>query len=273
MNTKGILDLALQLAELETVPADSDIYVEGENLKKVMIGVDIDTGELLLAKQLGFDAVIAHHPAADGPALNLYKVMARQIDRMVKVGIPINKAQKALSERMAAIGRGAHTRNYDKVSSAARMLGMPFMNVHMPCDILAENKVQEHLDGRLNEKSTLQDVIDAMMEIPEYRNAKSQPVIRCGSPSDYAGKVYCIMAGGTNGGDKVAKAYYEAGIGTLIAMHMPDDVLKAIREQNIGNVIVAGHMASDSIGLNQFIAGLEANGLEVVRMSGICEPK
>ena len=158
MNTKEILDLALQMAELDAVPADSGIYVEGENLKKVMIGVDIDTGELLLAKQLGFDGVIAHHPAADGPSLNLYKVMARQIDRMVKVGIPINKAQKALAERMAAIGRGAHTRNYDKVSSAARMLGLPFMNVHMPCDILAENKVQDHLDSRLSERSTLQEI-------------------------------------------------------------------------------------------------------------------
>ena len=65
------------------------------------------------------------------------------------------------------------------------------------------------------------------------------------------------MAGGTGGGRKVAKAYFEAGVGTLVVMHMPEEVIKAVKEQNLGNVIVAGHMASDSVGINGIIRVLE----------------
>ena len=52
-------------------------------------------------------------------------------------------------------------------------------------------------------------------------------------------------------------------------MHMPENVIKTIKEQNIGNVVVAGHMASDSIGINKIIDAMEAKGLEVYRMSGV----
>ena len=55
-------------------------------------------------------------------------------------------------------------------------------------------------------------------------------------------------------------------------MHMPEEVIKAVKEQNIGNVIVAGHMASDSIGINVIIAALEERALEVIRMSGVIDP-
>jgi len=80
------------------------------------------------------------------------------------------------------------------------------------------------------------------------------------------------MAGGTNGGAKVMQAYFDAGVGTLVLMHIPEDALKAVKEQGIGNVIIAGHMASDSVGINRLIAALETRGLEVIRTGGIVEP-
>lgn len=275
MNTKEIMDLALELSGLTEIPGDTGIIVEGENIKKVAIGVDMELAEMLLARDLGVDLVITHHPQGGSPAINLHKVMKAQIDRMVKAGVPINKAQKALSERMGQVERGLHVSNYDRAVSAARLLKMPFMGVHSPTDILAENKVQGHLDNALkdNPKATLDDVIKALEELPEYQKTLAKPVIRVGGKEDFAGKVFVTMAGGTGGGANVAKAYFDAGVGTLICMHMPEDVLKAVREQNIGNVIVAGHMASDSVGINDFIAGLEERGLEVVRMSGVIDPK
>ncbi|MDD4079745.1 MAG: hypothetical protein PHP58_08610, partial [Eubacteriales bacterium] len=57
----------------------------------------------------------------------------------------------------------------------------------------------------------------------------------------------------------------------LVNLHM-QDVIKAVREQNIGNIIVAGHMASDSIGINLIIKALETRGMEVIRMSGVIAP-
>lgn len=272
MNTQRIMEIALELAGLTQVPEDSGVHVEGDGIKKVLFGVDIQTAELLLAKQLGVDCVITHHPMTGYPKLNLYQVMNSQIQRMVAAGVPINKAQKALAKQRDKVERAAHSLNYDQVASAARLLNMPFVGLHTPCDILAENTVQSHLDSRLNPESKLQDVVNALMELPEYQNTKAQPKIRVGGKDDYAGKVFVTMAGGTGGGAQVIKAYFEAGIGTLICMHMPDDVIDAVKEQNIGNVIVAGHMASDSVGINQVIAGLEKEGVEVIRLSGVVDP-
>jgi hypothetical protein len=112
-------------------------------------------------------------------------------------------------------------------------------------------------------------IVDHLNLLPEYKNSLSKPIIRVGSPSDYAGKIAVLMAGGTNGGSEVYKAYFEAGVGTIICMHVPEDVKKAVEEQNYGNVIVAGHMSSDSIGINIIIRELEKRGLEIIKTSGI----
>jgi len=270
MNTKEIMDLALALADLTEIPSDSGIFVPGENIRKVIFGVDMSTPELLIAQQLRVDLVISHHPQGDTSTVDFHKVMERQVDCMVKAGIPINKAQKALKEAKGKIERASHAANYDRTVSAARLLGIPFMNIHMPADIITENFVQAHLDRHVTDpRATLGAVVENLKKIPEYSNAVAGPVIRVGSESDYAGKIVVLMAGGTNGGEQVFKAYFEAGVGTIVCMHVPDEVRKAVIDQNIGNIIVAGHMASDSIGINIIIRELEKRGLSVIRMSGI----
>ncbi len=275
MNTKEIMDLALELAGLDAIPADSGIIVEGENIKKIAIGVDMELAEMMLARELGVDLVITHHPTGGSPRLDLHNVMDNQIDRMVKAGVPINKAQKALQEKKGQVERGMHVSNYDRAVSAAKLLNMPFMAIHTPADILAENKVQALMDEKLkdNPKATLQDVIDALETLPEYQRTLAKPVIRVGKKDDYAGKTYVTMAGGTGGGNSVYKAYFDAGVGTLVMMHVPEEGISAIKEQNIGNVVIAGHMASDSVGINQICAALEEKGIEIIRMSGVIDPK
>ncbi|ABR46755.1 protein of unknown function DUF34 [Alkaliphilus metalliredigens QYMF] len=274
MNTKEIMDIALELAGLNEIPADSGIIVEGEHIKKVAIGVDMELAEMLLARDLGVDLVITHHPSGGSPRINLHKVMDNQIDSMIRAGVPINKAQKALKEKKDEIERGLHVSNYDRAVSAAKLLKMPFMGIHTPTDILAERKVQGLLDEKLKEqpKATLQDIIKALETLPEYQRTMAKPAVRVGAKDDYAGKTFVTMAGGTGGGKNVIKAYFEAGVGTLVAMHMPEDVIKSVREQNIGNVVVAGHMASDSVGINEFAKALEEKGIEVIRMSGLIDP-
>ena len=274
MNTQEIMDLALSLAGLSSMPSDCAILVPGENIKRVLIGVDMGTAEILLARDLKVDLVIGHHPVGGTSRSEFSNVMKIQIDKMVGVGIPINKAQKALAKKMGEVERSGHAGNYDQAWSAARLLNMPFMGIHSPCDVLAERAVEAKIEEKIanNPKATLQDILDALNEMPEYQKTLSKPVVRVGTPKDYAGKPVVIMAGGTNGGVDVVKSYFEAGIGTTISMHMPEDVLKAVREQNIGNVIVAGHMASDSIGINAFIKALEERGIEVLRMSGVIDP-
>lgn len=271
MKTNQMMSLALELADLSEIPYDSTISVSGENIKKVLIGVDMETQELLLAKELGVDCVVSHHPKADTARTDFSKVMKKQIDRMITFGVPINKAEKALSKKLKSVELSNHVANYDRVSSAARLLNMPFMNIHMPADLIGQKVVQEFLDEKFKEqpRKKLKDIIAALNEMDIYQNALAGPVIRVGSEESYAGKIAVLFAGGTNGGEDVFKAYFEAGVGTIVCMHVPEDVKKAVEKQNIGNVIVAGHMASDSIGLNKIIEKWEDHGLEVIKMSGI----
>lgn len=275
LTAEKIMNLALAVAGLDEVPEDSGIiYDSGKPIKKAMFGVDMEAAELLIAKELGYDAVITHHPKGGSPMVNLYKVMENQIDRMVQAGVPINRAQKALEERKGEVERASHVGNFDRAVSAARILDMTFIAIHTPADIVAEKTVQEHLNRSLrrNPKAKLKDVLEALRRLPEYAKVPAGPVIRVGNEESYAGKVWVTMAGGTGGGKEVAKAYFEAGVGTLVVMHMPEDVIKAVKEQNIGNVVVAGHMSSDSIGINGIIAALEGKGLEITRMSGVISP-
>lgn len=271
MNTKDILNIALELAGIDFIPADSGIQVEGENIKKVLIGVDMETPELLIGQKLGVDLVISHHPNSDSQRIDFHNVMDIQIDKMVEYGVPINRAQKALAKKKAEVALGSHVSNYDRSSSAARLLEIPFMNIHLPADIIGEKFTQKYLDDFTVDKpkATCGDIVDALNELEIYKNAIASPVIRVGSESSYAGKVVVLFAGGTNGGTDVYKSYFDAGVGTIVCMHVPEDVRKAVVEQNIGNVIVAGHMASDSIGLNKIIDTLKEKGLDVQKMSGI----
>ncbi len=273
MNTTDLMNTALELAKLDSMPYDTNIIVEGENIKKVLIGIDMETPELLLAQQLGFDCVVSHHPKADSCVVDFAKVMDVQIHRMVKSGVPINKAQKALRKMQESIDLGRHASNYDRVSSAARLMKMPYLNIHIPADFITEEIVQSKLDSAfLNKPETkLKDIIEELNSWEYYKGKVAQPVIRVGSNNDYAGKIEVLMAGGTNGGVDVYKAYFEAGVGTIIAMHVPENVKDAVIEQNIGNIIIAPHMPSDSIGLLEIVKAWRNKGLEVTCMSGIVE--
>jgi hypothetical protein len=57
MNTEEIMELALALAGLDDVPADSQIYHPGEEIERILLGIDIGSAELWLAKELGYDAI------------------------------------------------------------------------------------------------------------------------------------------------------------------------------------------------------------------------
>jgi hypothetical protein len=170
-----------------------------------------------------------------------------------------------------AVALSRHTANSERFESAARLLGMPYMCIHTPADLIGEAIIQKLMDEKLggNPKATLKDVLDVINGLDEYKKSEIKTEIKAGDEKAYAGKIYVSMSGGTNGGAGVLKAYFEAGIGTVIQMHTVDEDIKAVKEQNIGNLVVAPHMASDSIGLNRIIAEWEKMGVEVIVMSGI----
>ena len=96
LSTDEILSMALKLADMTEVPADSGIHVPGENIKKFIFAMDVNVGLLHMAKQMGYDAVVGHHPC--GVLLHRGEVYRRHIDLLEIHSIPRKKSMEILSE-------------------------------------------------------------------------------------------------------------------------------------------------------------------------------
>lgn len=271
MDTRTMVNIALKLAGLEEDTVDTEIGCAGENIKRVLAGIDMSDATLLAAKQMGYDCVAEHHGIM-GKAMHIGDQMYKdQMMLMYKFGVPINVAQKAIETRAKEESQKMHSKNLNRQADFAKFLGMPYVGIHTPADLIGQKIVQDRMDELTKDNPfvTLQEVVDALNEFPEVRNALQDPLIRVGSPDSYAGKICVMFAGVTCSTAEVYKTFFDYGVGTLIMMHMPDDMVKAVREQNKGNLIIAGHMASDSIGFNRILDAWEEAGLEVTRIGGL----
>jgi len=266
-----MMDVALELAGLDKMPADCDVVVPGENIKRVLAGVDMDTAELLLAKELGYDCVVSHHPKNTN--VEMLDVMDKHILNLEELGVPRNKSQKALAPRKDELSYNQHVSNSRRSESAAKLLNMPYLSLHTPADRIGEAMVQKLMDEKFANKpeTKLEDICKALEELPEYEKSARKPVIRVGSKDSYAGKIYVLMAGLTGPGAPILKQYFEGGVGTLVLMHIPEKDVKELKEHGVGNVVVAGHMSSDSLGMNKIAQEWRKLGAEVTMMSGIVE--
>ncbi len=271
MTTQEILQVSLELSGLAEIPLDSGVHFPGDKVHRILATIDCGVDDLLLARALRCDAVLTHHPEWTA-SLYGWTLIARQIDQMVDCGVPVARAEAAIQRRMQSVELICHPRNYGRVMQAAKLLTLAFLNVHLPCDIISRRIISEHMAPfqHPDSRATVADVIAALQEIPEQKLAATEPKIRLGAPDRLAGRVAVAMAGYTNGGVDVLRAYFEAGVGTVLMMHFPEGDLKEAREQKLaGNLVITGHMASDSIGINVYLDELERRGLEVIRAGGI----
>ena len=260
------MELALKLAGLREIPEDSTIYVSGASIKKALFGIDAGAPELLLAKQLGYDAVIAHHPPGGTAAINFFQVFKRHIQQMVNVGIPKEEAEKAVRKKLDELEVENHTRNYPHAVDIAKLLKMPYMNIHTPLDEVGRRTMSEQINIRIKDNSTVQDVVSALKELPEFKKAITEIKIRLGKAKNPAGKVVVSHGAGTNGGYEIAKTYFKHDIGTVVYIHISSGDLEKLRAENLENLIVTGHIASDSVGINPLIHELEKRKISVTRI-------
>jgi transcriptional regulator of met regulon len=162
-------------------------------IKKILVGIDIEVADLLLAERIrhrqGLDLVMSHHP--EGPAYAaLYQVMQLQVDMLVRLGISLKVAQELVDERKREVERRILPQNHMRAMDAARLLELPFMCVHTPADNHVYSFIKTLLEK--NKPRIVQDIIDILMEIPEYKNASrysAGPRIILGSPKRPVGKV------------------------------------------------------------------------------------
>jgi putative NIF3 family GTP cyclohydrolase 1 type 2 len=263
MDTEEIMKLSLKLARLDAVPGDSAIYVKGKRIQKVLLGIDAGVPELLLARQSGHDAVIAHHPAGGTAIIGFHEVFKRHIQQMVKVGISRERAKKIVSRKLGQLEVDGHTRNYDHAVDVARFLKMPYMNIHTPLDEIGRRIMSEQIENHTKKNATAGKVVATLNKLPEFKNATTKIKIRLGKPENPAGKVVVSHGAGTNGGYDIAKAYFEHGVGTVVYIHVNPADLEKLKAEKKGNLIVTGHVASDSVGINPFIRELQEQEISV----------
>jgi len=256
---------------LENPYLDSGVWNVSDNkdIKKVLVGIDIGPEEILIARELGdIDLVIAHHPIGKGLA-QLADVMDLQCDVLSYYGVPINISEGLMRERISEVARGVNPSNHQRTVDAAKLIKVNLMNSHTPCDNLAAKFLKSLIEGKKIER--VSELIDILKEIPEYKEAAKigvGPKIFVGSPDNHCGKIAMSeITGGTEGSPKLYEKIAQAGIGTVVGMHISEEHKKEAEAAHI-NVVIAGHISSDSLGVNLFMDELEKQGIEIVPCSG-----
>lgn len=249
-------------------------------VKKILAGIDMDVGEVLLADRLSdrgerIDAIVGHHPA--GPALaGLDEVMDLQVDLLASFGISVNIAEALLKERISQVKRKLNPINHSQSVDAARLLDIPFLVIHTVWDNLGWHFLSNYLRKKEKDIDTVGDVLEALEEVAEFQEAirgKAGPRVTAGNEKNRAGKVVVSgFTGGTEGSKLIYERMAQAGAGTIIEMHMSEEHFEEAKKYHL-NVIVSGHMASDSIGANIFLDEIEKRGVEVIACSGLIRVK
>lgn len=278
---KGIDKKAFDTERLKNPYADTRI-LNGDpktDVKSVMVGIDMEAPEVILADRLGetgrgsVDLVLAHHPEGVAWA-RLYDVMRLQVACLKKFGIPEDVGEDLMKERSEEVARSLAPANHCRAVDAAKALGLPFMCIHTPADNQVASYLQKIFDRKKPKK--LSDVVSILKQIPEYADAMkkdSGPKIFVGEADKPAGRVFVDMTGGTEGSKKVFARLSQAGVGTIVGMHMSEEHIKHIKGEHI-NVVIAGHIASDTLGLNLLLDEIEkVEPLKIIPASGFVRIK
>ncbi len=244
-----------------------------KDIQKIIVGIDIDGSELLLVDRLnqkgaGIDLIIGHHPL--GKSIPIFTgVMYLQADIQSKFGVPINIAESLIEERAKEVERKVMAGNFERTVDFARHLNISLMCAHTPADNCVTNYLQKLFDRK--KPRYIGDIVETLEEIPEYRYAilnNSPPKILVGNEGRRAGKIFVDMTGGTTGNKKAIQNLATAGVGTMVCMHIPEEHLKEAEKEKI-NIVIAGHIASDNMGMNILLDNvLPKDKIKVLQFSG-----
>lgn len=273
---KGVDKKVFDRERLTNPYADTRILYGNPNadVKSIIIGIDMEAPEILATDRLNdsgvesIDLVMAHHPEG-GAWARFYDVMRLQVAMLKKMGIPKEIGEGMLKDRMGEVERAVAPANHFRSVDIARLLDIPYMCVHTPADNHVANFLQKLFDRKKPGK--LSQALNLLKGIPEYEDGlrkNSGPRILIGSPEKKTGRVYVDMTGGTEGPKKIFPRLSQAGVGTIVAMHLSEEHFKHAKDEHI-NVIIAGHIASDTLGLNLLLDEIEkVEKMKIIPCSG-----
>jgi hypothetical protein len=251
------------------------LHGHGEiEVKKAIVGIDMEVAEVLLTYLLNkdldrkIDLIVAHHP--EGYALvRLFDVMKLQSDLMAACGITLSVAEKLMEKRIGEVERRLMPVNHNRTVDVARLLDLPMVCIHTAADNCVTRFLHQLFEKE--KPGRLKDILDLLKAVPEYRKSAAlqlPPRIVSGSEDSRCGKIFVDMTGGTEGAKDVFEKFAAGGVSTLVGMHISEDHLENAKKANL-NVVIAGHISSDTLGLNLLLDGVEKRGsLEFVCVSG-----
>lgn len=255
-------------ADTRLVCGDPDLEVRG-----LIAGIDMETAEVLLADRLRergepIDLVLTHHPEGPGFA-RLDEVMGMQADLWHAQGVGLGVADTLIAERASEIRRRIMPSNHYRAVQAAETLGFAMVSCHTPADNCVTRFVQDAVDEA--RVSTLEDVVRSLRAIPEYDHAARKgygPQLVLGDGSRRPGRVLVDMTGGTEGPPEALERLRDSGVDTLVGMHFSEDYRKRAEKLRL-NLVVAGHVSSDTLGMNLVLDRIESAGVQVRCVSGM----
>lgn len=255
-------------ADTRIAAGDPEMEIRG-----LITGVDMEAAEILLADRLRekgepIDLIFAHHPEGPGFA-RLDEVMHMQADLWAAQGVGIGAADSLISKRASEIRRHFMPYNHYRAVQAAELLGFAMMSCHTPADNSVQSFVQSFLDER--RPATLGDIVKVLRTIPEYEDAAKKgygPELILGDEDHRPGRIVVDMTGGTEGPTDALNRLNAAGVDTLVGMHYGEEHRKRAEELHM-NLVIAGHISSDTLGMNLVLDKIESQGVKVYCTSGI----
>lgn len=244
-----------------------------ETICTIIAGIDMEVGEILLADRLrskgtNVDLVLSHHPEGRAFA-TLYDVMGMQSDILGKFGVPINIAESLMEKRIGEVERRLMPANHSRAVDAAKLIDIPFMCVHTPADNMVVSYLQKLFDAK--KPDTLGDIVDLLHTIPEYKEASKAgagPKILLGSAERSAGRIFVDMTGGTEGAKDIFKSLATSGTNAIVCMHLSEEHRKEAEKHQV-NVVIAGHISSDNVGINLLLDQvIGSRKIHVIECSG-----
>ncbi len=238
-------------------------------VRGLLVGIDMEVGEVLLADRLRekgepIDLIFAHHPEGLGFA-GVHEVMYMQADLWAAQGVGIGAADALIEPRAQEIRRKVMPANHYRAVDAAELLGLLMLSCHTPADNSVNSFVQRFLDEEA--PGTLTEVVKALRTVPEYADAARKgygPALISGNGSARPGRIVVDMTGGTEGPTSALERLSAAGVGTLVGMHYSEEHRTKAEELKV-NLVIAGHVSSDTLGMNLVLDEVERAGDVVVR--------
>ena len=263
LNTTELMKIGLDLAGWKKIPADSAVHVKGNNIKKVFVSIDVSPFDIYFAKNLGCDCVLTHHPIGKS-AVSFHKVFDRHVEYMIEKGIKKKLAISLVKDLKYKAYLKSHSLIYNDVISTAKSLKMPLLNIHQPLDEYMRKIILFKLAK--SKLKTISDLIEAIEEITEFKKALTRVIICNGKVSNEIGNWVLVIAAGSNGGYDIARTYYKNNVSTVIYLHIDyNELNKVKKDKTCKNLVILGHLAGDSIGMNKICKELEKREIVVIK--------